>query len=118
MVTFDEKEKYLNKEFHKAAEELVYCPSVIAAQYYEGNAKFYEKLKMSQEARKIYISKRVYAGSRMKGYYGIIVDVIPDEDGYDDWFVVQEDNDPRHFETWGKEELQQIIITTALAPLK
>lgn len=118
MVTFDEKEKYLNKEFHKAAEELVYYPSVMGTKYYEGNTKFYEKLKMSSEARKRYIGKKVYAGSRMKGYYGIIVDVIPDEDGYDDWFVVQEDDNPRHFENWGKEELQQIIITTTLAPLK
>jgi len=119
MVTFDEKEKYLNEGYKEAVKELVYYPSIMGDKYYEGNEKFYENLEMSQAERRRYIGKKVYAGSRMKGYYGIIVDVIPPEDGFPgDWFVVQEEKDPRHFEKWGKEELQQIIITTALAPLK
>lgn len=118
MVTFEEKERYLNKEFHKATEELVYCPSIVGTQYYEGNDKFYEDLKISQSERKRYIGKKVYAGGELNGYYGIIVDVIPDEDGYSDWFVVQDEEDQRHFENWDKCELKEQVITTKLVPLR
>ena len=34
------------------------------------------------ELKKKYIGQKVYAGGRMKGYYGTITDIVPDEDGY------------------------------------
>ena len=75
-------------------------------------------MEILNELKKKYIGQRVYAGGRMNGYYGTITDIVPDEDGYsEDWFIVQEDNNPSHFEKWGKEELQKVIITTALVPL-
>lgn len=108
----------LSKSYRDASRELVYYPSTLGSQYYPGNDKYYENLHMTKEEKQKYIGMRVYAGGRMKGYYGIVVDIIPDEDGYsEDWFIVQEDNNPSHFERWGKEELQKVIITTALVPL-
>lgn len=82
-------------------------------------------MKNLNELKKKYIGQRVYAGSRMKGYYGTITDIVPDENSFfeeyfgesDYWFIVQEDNNPSHFEKWGIEELQKVIITTALVPL-
>jgi hypothetical protein len=73
------------------------------------------------ELKKKYIGQRVYAGGRMKGYYGTIIDIIPDEDipGLD-WFIVSNDNrivgEPK-FERWNKNELQKIVVTTKLVPL-
>lgn len=73
------------------------------------------------ELKKKYIGQRVYAGGRMKGYYGIITDIVPDEDGFTDyWFIVSNDNrivgEPK-FERWNKNELQKIVVTTKLVPL-
>ena len=118
MVTFEEKEKYLNEEYREAAKKLMIFPSIVGTQYYEGNNKFYEDLKISQSERKRYIGKKVYAGGELNGYYGIIVDVIPDEDGYSDWFVVQDEENPRHFENYDKCELKEQVITTKLIPLR
>ena len=82
-------------------------------------------MEILNELKKKYIGQKVYAGGRMKGYYGTITDIVPDENSFfeeyfsesDYWFIVQEDNNPSHFEKWGKEELQKVIITTALVPL-
>ena len=76
------------------------------------------------ELRKKYIGLRVYAGGRLKGHYGEIVDIVPgDDDVLDEYqFVVSNDDyragcgDPR-FIRWAKSELQKVIVTTALVPL-
>lgn len=76
-----------------------------------------------EELRLKYIGEKVYAGSRMKGYYGTITDIVPDEDGCPEyWFIVARDNytagcgEPR-FQKWSKHELKQVVITTKLVPL-
>ena len=126
-IVFDRDK--LMKDYSEAAKEVVILPSVMGGQYYPGNDKYYEKLNMGEdklkELRKKYIGQRVYAGGELKGYYGIITDIVPDEDAFfeeyfgepDYWFIVQEDNNPSHFERWDKDELQKVIITTALVPL-
>lgn len=75
------------------------------------------------ELKKKYIGQRVYAGGRMKGYYGTITDIVPDEDGFSDyWFIVSNENyttgcsEPK-FKRWSKCELKKVVITTALVPL-
>ena len=120
---------YLSNAYKEAVETLTILPSVVGEQYYPGNDKYYEKLNMGEdklkELRKKYIGQKVYAGGRLKGYYGTITDIVPDEDAFfeeyfgepDYWFIVREDNNLSHFERWSKEELQKVIVTTALVPL-
>lgn len=78
---------------------------------------------MSKEDRMKYIGINVYAGGRMKGYYGQIVDIIPDEeDPTQEWFIVANldktsgDGNPI-FQRWDKSELQKVIISKNLIPL-
>lgn len=68
------------------------------------------------ELKEKYIGKKVYAGSRMKGYYGTITDIVPDEDGFPEyWYIVT--NKEEGSQRWAKSELKKVVITTTLAPL-
>ena len=74
------------------------------------------------ELKQKYLGQQVYAGSVMKGYYGTICDIVPDEDIPNQvWFVVSNDSitagGGRRFEKWDKGELQKVIVTTKLVPL-
>lgn len=65
-----------------------------------------------------YIGKSVYAGGKLNGVYGRIVDIRQDiEDPEQIWFYVSQDNDGC-ISRWDKSELQELIVTTSLVPLK
>lgn len=70
------------------------------------------------ELKQKYLGRKVYAGGELKGYYGTIIDIVPDEDDiFDPWFIVRNDNYPSETGRWGKCELKKIIVTTKLVPL-
>jgi hypothetical protein len=72
---------------------------------------------MTQEEKQKYIGRKVYAGSDLKGYYGTIIDIVPDEDMPDQhWFIISDGNGTVGW--WGKNELRKEIITTVLIPLE
>jgi hypothetical protein len=72
-----------------------------------------------EKLKKRYVGRKVYAGCEMDedGYYGTIVDIVPDEDGWSPWFMVRDDDDPEHIEKWDKGELRTVRMRPTLEAL-
>ena len=72
---------------------------------------------MTPEEKQKYIGRKVYAGGDLRGYYGTIIDIVPDEDIPNwHWFIVSDGNGT--VGRWCKNELRKEIITTILVPLE
>lgn len=73
------------------------------------------------EERKKYVGTYVCATGKNKQIFGIIFDMIEDEENPDQiWFVVADkDATTREdkYSRWDKKQLQKVIISTKLLPL-